>query len=303
MMQEFSSQTNFHVDVVEKVYRLTELLKEINEVDFISNKIVLKGGTAINFIYFDIPRLSVDIDLDYMGSVNQKEMVNDRKNFENILPRVFKKLGYAVESRGTYALLQYILSYDNSAGNNDRVKVEINFFNRAPVFDPVEKTFINLLKFKEFNVPTLVIEDLFGRKLRALMTRATARDLYNVYKLLDSNIKVDKNTLRKCFIFYLCCHGDPRNIQLDILNNITQLDVKTSLLSLLRKNDKVNIEDMKKLVRSLVEEFISFTKSENDFIIELFDHKTYNPDVLFQGIDYNEQVKEHPGIKWRIQNM
>ena len=26
-----------------------------------------------------------------------------------------------------------------------------------------------------------VIEDLFGRKLRALMTRATARDLYNVY--------------------------------------------------------------------------------------------------------------------------
>jgi hypothetical protein len=60
---------------------------------------------------------------------------------------------------------------------------------------------------------------------------------------------------------------------------------------------------MKKLVCPLVEEFISFNKSEKEFIIELFDHKTYNPDALFQEIDYNEQVKEHPGIKWRIQNM
>ena len=302
-MQEFSIQTNFHVDTVEKVYRLTELLKEMNEIDFISNKIVLKGGTAINFIYFDIPRLSVDIDLDYIGSVKQKEMINDRKNFEKILPRVFKKLEYTMESRGTCALLQYILNYENSAGNNDRIKVEINFFNRTPVFDLVEKTFINLFEFKEFKVPTLVIEDLFGRKLRALMTRATARDLYDVYQLLDSKIKLDKNLLRKCFIFYLCCHGDPRNIQLDILNDITQLDVKTSLLPLLRKNDKVNIEDMKKLVCPLIEEFISFNKSEKEFISELFDHKTYNPDVLFQEIDYNEQVKEHPGIKWRIQKM
>lgn len=129
-MREFSVKTNFHVDTVEKVYRLTELLKEINEVDFISNKIVLKGGTAINFIYFDIPRLSVDIDLDYIGSVKQKEMVNDRKNFEKIIPRVFKKLEYTMKSREPYALLQYILNYENSAGNNDRIKVEINYFQQ-----------------------------------------------------------------------------------------------------------------------------------------------------------------------------
>ena len=106
MIQEFSVQTNFHVDIVEKVYRLTELLKEITKVPAINDKIVLKGGTAINFIYFNIPRLSVDIDIDYIGSVKQKEMLNDRKKFETILPRVFKKLEYTIESRGPYALLQ-----------------------------------------------------------------------------------------------------------------------------------------------------------------------------------------------------
>jgi len=303
MMQEFSVQTNFHVDTVEKVYRLSELLQEIIEITSIRDKIVLKGGTAINFIYFDMPRLSVDIDLDYIGSVQQEEMVNDRKKFEKILSRVVKKLGYTIKSRGTYALLQYLLTYKNTAGNNDRVKVEINFFNRTPLFDPVEKTFMHLFEFKKFSVPTLVIEDLFGRKLRALMTRATARDLYDVYQLVDRKIQLRENVLRKCFIFYLCCHGDPRNITVDRLNTITQRDVKTSLLPLLRKNNKVTIGDMKQRVYPLVEDFLSFTPSEQEFISELFDHKKYNPDTLFQDITYNEQVKEHPGIKWRIQNL
>ena len=72
MMDELSVKTGFHVDTIEKVYRLTEILKELSEIDSIKRNVVLKGGTAINFLYFDIPRLSVDIDLDYIGSVKQK---------------------------------------------------------------------------------------------------------------------------------------------------------------------------------------------------------------------------------------
>jgi len=303
MMDELSVKTAFHVDTIEKVYRLTEILREANKINSIKRNVVLKGGTAINFLYFDIPRLSVDIDLDYIGSVEREEMLEDKKSLEKILSRLFDKLGYAIKTRETYALHQYMLNYENSAGNNDRVKVEINFFNRIPIFDPVEKIFINLFEFKEFKVSTLAIEDLFGRKLRALMTRATARDLYDIYQLLKSNIEFDREMLRKCFIFYLCCHGDPRNVNLEILDNITHLDVKTTLLPLLRKGNKVKIEDMKKVVTPLVKDFLSFNKTEKEFISELFDRKTYIPDLLFQRVDYNKQIKEHPGIKWRIQNM
>jgi len=303
MIDELSVKTAFHVDTIEKVYRLTEILREVNEINSIKRNVVLKGGTAINFLYFDIPRLSVDIDLDYIGSVEREEMLEDKESLEKILSRLFKKLGYIIKTRGTYALLQYILNYENSAGNNDRIKVEINFFNRIPILDPVEKIFINFFEFKEFKVSTLAIEDLFGRKLRALMTRATARDLYDVYRLLESNIEFDIEMLRECFIFYLCCHGDPRNVNLEILDNITHLDVKTTLLPLLRKGNKVKIEDMKKVVKPLVKDFLSFNKTEKEFISELFDRKTYIPDLLFQWIDYNRRIKEHPGIKWRIQNM
>ncbi|MDD3842426.1 MAG: nucleotidyl transferase AbiEii/AbiGii toxin family protein [Candidatus Izemoplasmatales bacterium] len=52
-------------NTLEKVIRLAEILRFINTNDILKGKLALKGGTAINLIYSDLPRLSVDIDLDY----------------------------------------------------------------------------------------------------------------------------------------------------------------------------------------------------------------------------------------------
>jgi predicted nucleotidyltransferase component of viral defense system len=303
MVEELSTKTSFQVDIIEKVYRLSDLLKELNEIDTIKKHLVLKGGTAINFLYFDIPRLSIDIDMDYIGSVEKEVMIQDRKSIKEILQRIYKKQGYTVKLREPYALLQSMLTYINSAGNKDKIKLEINFFNRVSIFDTVERKFVDIFGSKDFDVITLVPEDLFGRKLRALMTRATARDLYDAYQLFNNKIKIDTNLLRKCFIFYLCCHGDPRNINLDILDEITPMDVKTTLLPLLRKSEKINLEDLLKLVKPIVKDFLSFNDEEKRFITQLFDNKLYDPDILFRNIKYNKQINEHPGIRWRIQNM
>ncbi|HXN21293.1 MAG TPA: nucleotidyl transferase AbiEii/AbiGii toxin family protein [Candidatus Dormibacteraeota bacterium] len=42
---------------------------------FLRNKLVLKGGTALNLFYLDLARLSVDIDLNYIG---REEMLSER---------------------------------------------------------------------------------------------------------------------------------------------------------------------------------------------------------------------------------
>ena len=70
MMEDLSVKTRFQVDLIEKVYRLAELLRKINEIPELDENMVLKGGTSINFLYFDISRLSVDIDLDYIALKN-----------------------------------------------------------------------------------------------------------------------------------------------------------------------------------------------------------------------------------------
>ncbi|MGB4407397.1 MAG: nucleotidyl transferase AbiEii/AbiGii toxin family protein [Sphaerochaeta sp.] len=61
-----ATELNFIRDTLEKVFRLTEILSYINENPIMKNCLALKGGTAINLTVFDLPRLSVDIDLDYV---------------------------------------------------------------------------------------------------------------------------------------------------------------------------------------------------------------------------------------------
>lgn len=51
---------------MEKVYRLIDILEFLNKEPKLTGRLGLKGGTAINLGIFDFPRLSVDIDLDYL---------------------------------------------------------------------------------------------------------------------------------------------------------------------------------------------------------------------------------------------
>ena len=58
-----AKQYGFVRDTFEKVLRLKEILKFINTDDYLQEHLALKGGTAINMTIFNLPRLSVDIDV------------------------------------------------------------------------------------------------------------------------------------------------------------------------------------------------------------------------------------------------
>ena len=55
-------------DTFEKVLRLKEILEYVNMQEYLSNHLVLKGGTAINLTVFNLPRLSVDIDMEIFAA-------------------------------------------------------------------------------------------------------------------------------------------------------------------------------------------------------------------------------------------
>lgn len=67
---KIAKETNFIKDNVEKVMRLADILEFVFTSKW-KDKLALKGGTAINLFYRELPRLSVDIDLDYMKTYPQ----------------------------------------------------------------------------------------------------------------------------------------------------------------------------------------------------------------------------------------
>lgn len=74
-----AKELGFPRDTLEKVCRLADVLKFMESDEILAKGIALKGGTAINLTIFDLPRLSVDIDLDYCRSIDREDMLSDRE--------------------------------------------------------------------------------------------------------------------------------------------------------------------------------------------------------------------------------
>lgn len=60
-----AKELGFVRDTFEKVCRLADVLSFMESDGLLADSLALKGGTAINLTIFDLPRLSVDIDLDF----------------------------------------------------------------------------------------------------------------------------------------------------------------------------------------------------------------------------------------------
>ena len=82
-----AKDNGFRSETLEKVLRLIDVLDFISKTDELSPYLVLKGGTSINFTVFNLPRLSVDIDLDFSFSGTRDEMLEKRKEITDSILR------------------------------------------------------------------------------------------------------------------------------------------------------------------------------------------------------------------------
>lgn len=91
-----AKELGFVRDTYEKVCRLTEVLKFFEADDLLGKSLALKGGTAINLTIFDLPRLSVDIDLDYSEKTSRDDMMNSRTIINDRIGKFMTASGYSL---------------------------------------------------------------------------------------------------------------------------------------------------------------------------------------------------------------
>lgn len=86
-------------DTLEKVFRLHDVLRFFSETEILYDELALKGGTAINLLFFDLPRLSVDIDLDFCKLLSREEMLSARAEIKALLGKYMSAEGYALSAK------------------------------------------------------------------------------------------------------------------------------------------------------------------------------------------------------------
>ncbi|MHB9140088.1 MAG: nucleotidyl transferase AbiEii/AbiGii toxin family protein [Victivallaceae bacterium] len=128
--------TGFRSDMVEKVVRLINLINMINTHPVLKEKLVLKGGTALNLFIFEIPRLSVDIDLNYVGAVSLNDMQEERPKIEQAIQAVFSREDYNLKRMpGEHAGGKWRLGYQDASGQPGNLEVDLNFMFRVPLWE------------------------------------------------------------------------------------------------------------------------------------------------------------------------
>jgi predicted nucleotidyltransferase component of viral defense system len=308
-LEKMATETGFIRDNLEKVFRLCDILQFLNTDSITKEQLSLKGGTAINLTVFNMPRLSIDIDLDFSKECDRKEMLSIRANInENILNFMFAQ-GYALSpnTKNPHSLDSWCFYFQNSAGNKDNIRIEINYSMRNHIL-PIEKRKINveLLGF-EYEVNTLSILELFGTKIKALIERTAPRDLYDVQNMIKHNIiqSEEQDLLRKIILFYLALGGKNKIVlpfNFDSINNLKYNQIRANLIPVLKKSERFDFETAKADVKEYLSNLMILSDEEAAFI-EQFNQGIYQPELLFEDAEILERIKNHPMAIWRTKSL
>ena len=280
---------------IAEIYRrqvalLLRVLPHVAEEDCFA----LKGGTAINLFYRDMPRLSVDIDLTYLPVRPRKQSLAEiDAAMRRIAARIQNGIpGARITSDITEgAVTRLVLRADNA-----QIKIEVTPVLRGSVYEPELRTVMPAVEdafgFAEMNIVSF--PDLFAGKIVAALDRQHPRDLFDVLGLFaHEGIGED---LRRAFLVYLISHNRPmaevlaptrKDISEEFLRGFAGMtDTPVALDELLAARERLIAEIVGEMPLPHRRFLVSFERGEADW--------------SFLAIPGAEKL---PAVRWRQQNL
>jgi hypothetical protein len=215
---------------------LIDLLESIRAHPFLGRRMALKGGTALNLFVLEFPRLSVDIDLNYIGASDRATMLSERPRIEKALEQVFGRLGLVVKrAPSEHAGGKWRLSYASALGKPGNLEVDVNFMLRTPLWPAAPRDSHSVGGLTAKQILVLDEHELAAGKLAALVARSASRDLFDACTLLRRST-LDPTKLRLGFVVYGGANReDWRSISIERVAT-TAADVDAQLVPMLRKD-------------------------------------------------------------------
>ncbi len=251
----------------------------------------LKGGTALNLFIWEMPRLSVDIDLVYLPISDRDEAFQDISANLTIIKDELEKI-----------LRIKVVLTDNAklvcSKGGTIVKVEVNTIIRGSLFDVEEIEVVDAVQdeFGKFAaISVLNKAEIYGGKICAALDRQHPRDIFDVSKILDEGKGDFNEKIKEAFMFYLLSHNRPINEILFSRINDKKADFKNQFEGMAK--EKFDYEDFIKISK-LLREKISNLFSDNDkkFILSF---KRGKPEWSL----FVKDISQYPSIKWKLANI
>ncbi|GAH35999.1 unnamed protein product [marine sediment metagenome] len=306
VIDKIAHASKFENSSIERVLWMTQISKEIYKSEFLKNDFALMGGSAIAFLYGNIYRLSVDIDLDYinnhdLGKYDRNEITDlqsrHMSEFEKIAHRL--KLEYQPVNQEDNRFLQLTMSYKSIYGQQKTIELDLGYRYCHTVLGTKKAVWPNIFEienYKSLPVMTLMPEELWASKITAMIgtnridikgkrylgSKNKIRHLYDTWHLIDSEEimnEINIGILKSLTILfgmtrvenYDLCRGDA-------LALYSQADYDNDLYPVIRNTkDLPQLRIMQRDTRKFLDEFI-FSYDENEYeFMEDFKSGNFRP--------------------------
>ena len=255
----------------------------------------LKGGTAINLFYRDLPRLSVDLDLTWLP-------VQDRQPSLRAIDHALDRIAAAVKARDPRIQTRRVAGGGGAdtrvmvRRGQAQVKIETSPVARGTVCPPRPMPTSEAVteRFGFFEANVVAFEDLYGGKLHAALDRRHPRDLFDV-KLLYENEGLTDDLFR---VFMVYVAGSARPIH-ELLAPTTPLRADLydgEFVGMTR--EAVSLNALADTARTLHADINSRLRRDvASFLLSLHDAE---PDFELLGLP---EAADLPAVRWKLRNL
>jgi predicted nucleotidyltransferase component of viral defense system len=203
-LQEWSAKVPWpNLRLVEQDLIICRALCDLFAPPKLRDKIVFRGGTAINKLLFQRPlRYSEDIDLVQLRSERIGPTIE-------AIREALAWLGDCNRARASHSThLTFRFEPEVDPGTTLNLKVEVNTREHVNLLGLKTYAFelINGWHRARTEIASFEPEELFGTKLRALLQRRQGRDLFDLDEGLKQ-LRLDSNKVIGCFEHYLKLEG------------------------------------------------------------------------------------------------
>jgi len=293
---------------LEKVIHLLNLLEGFNRHPFLKGRLALKGGTALNLFLFDVPRLSVDIDLNYIGAVDRDTMMAERPKVEQAVQAVCSREGMNITRMPTdHAGGKWRLRYDSTLGEGGNLEVDLNFMFRVPLW-PIALRDAKVGSYSVTQIPVLDLHELAAGKLAALLARQASRDLFDAHQLLMRS-DLDHKKLRLGFVLYGAMNRkDWRTVSVEDVGYDPH-ELENQLIPVVRSEflTKQKAGDWAAAMitecRDRLGAVLPMSADEIAFLDRILDHGEIKPELLTTDDESAERIRTHPLLQWKAVNV
>ncbi len=304
-LEQLAGRTGFRPDALEKVLRLERLLDQMSRHAFLGSRLLLKGGTALNlFFYGEAPRLSVDLDFNYVGALDREEMLRERPDVERAVEQIAIGEEYAIQwGTDEHAGRKIYLAYRNGLGTQDRVEVDLNYMFRIRLVQDVLLDGWTPDPDATCRARIAGFEEVMAGKLLAFIDRVIARDLHDVGSFVSDPPPHDPKLLRSLFIVLsgilpkaLTAYNPTR------LDTLTQKELERELAPFLREEKRPELGLLKSKVWPFLSGLFTLSDDEREYVERLQWGEFLPERVVGDRPGLLASLRNHPALLWKVDN-